>query len=242
MVKMSVRVFRGFQRIIAVLLVCQACSVYSERVMGVDDDEFDFDGRPGATHEFKVEIPGHSEDCFYQPVQEGAEFFARFEVLRGGDGMADFYVRDMNWQNVEAKQNMRKHEYSIQKSNAATYAVCVDNPHYGSKLVYVFIGTFIMQNWADFQMEMRNIHTLARNFSTSIDFVTEQVGEMKKSQVSTRFHLIKDWYLSTSNNYYVYSWSLAQCILVVVSAVAQVYTVRRLFRTVNVSPGHKPRA
>ena len=37
-----------------------------------------------------------------------------------------------------------------------------------------------------------------------------------------RFHLIKDWYLVTSNNYYVYSWSLAQCILVVVSAVAQV--------------------
>ena len=64
------------------LLVCRVCQVCSENVLGVETQEFDFDGLPGATHEFKVYIPGQSEDCFFQPVAEGAQLWVSFEVMQ----------------------------------------------------------------------------------------------------------------------------------------------------------------
>jgi len=217
--------------------------VCSENVLGVETQEFDFDGLPGATHEFKVYIPGQSEDCFFQPVAEGAQLWVSFEVLRGNDPIVDFYVRDMQWQNLKAQRLVKEGHFKIDQAQAAaTYAVCVDNPRYGTKLLYFYIATFVMQEWKDFEKEISEMHFLARNFSNSIDTVTEQVAEMKKSQVTSRFHVVKDWYLLTSNERYVYNWSLAQCCLIVVSALVQVYTLRRLFRSVNVTPTLKPRA
>lgn len=51
-----------------------------ERVLGEETDEFDFDGLPGAQHEFKIEIkPGHIE-CFYQKIVQGGKIHVSFEV------------------------------------------------------------------------------------------------------------------------------------------------------------------
>ena len=49
-------------------------------VMGVENDDFDFDGLPGAMHEFKVFVEAGAEDCFFQNVAEGAQFYTKFEV------------------------------------------------------------------------------------------------------------------------------------------------------------------
>ena len=51
-----------------------------ERVLGKETDEFDFDGLPGAQHDFKVEIPPGREECFYQPTRQGANIHVSYEV------------------------------------------------------------------------------------------------------------------------------------------------------------------
>lgn len=52
----------------------------SEVVLGEETDEFDFDGLPGAQHEFKIQVgPGHVE-CFYQKIVQGGKIHVSFEV------------------------------------------------------------------------------------------------------------------------------------------------------------------
>lgn len=44
------------------------------------EEDFSFDGLPGAQHEFKLEVPGNQEECFVQKVAQNAELHASFEV------------------------------------------------------------------------------------------------------------------------------------------------------------------
>ena len=51
-----------------------------EKVLGEETDEFDFDGLPGAQHEFKIEVKGGGIECFYQHVVQGGKIHVSFEV------------------------------------------------------------------------------------------------------------------------------------------------------------------
>ena len=51
-----------------------------ERVLGQEDDEFDFDGLPGAQHEFKMSVEAGREECFFQKLVQGGKLHVSFEV------------------------------------------------------------------------------------------------------------------------------------------------------------------
>ncbi|BFZ23449.1 hypothetical protein BsWGS_26488 [Bradybaena similaris] len=230
--------------LVLLLFVCHVSYLDCEKILGQENEEFDFDGLPGSLHEFKVHIPGSGEDCFYQPVAKGARFHINFEVLKG-EQFIDLYVRDPQWQVLEFQNYKSSGQYSMESTQEGTYAVCLHNAfsRLGSTLVYVYIVTFVMQEWIQFQHELTEVNILAANFSSTLTGVQEMVSEMKNSQARARFNVIKDWYLVHGNHQYVQNWSLAQCILIVAAAVIQVYSVRRLFRTSNVTPTTaKPRA
>ncbi|XP_059142087.1 transmembrane emp24 domain-containing protein 3-like [Physella acuta] len=227
------------------ILACHVQHLDCEKILGEENAEFDFDGLPGAQHEFKVYIPGNTEDCFFQPVAQGAKFHVNYEVLKGGDNKVDFYIRDHEWRVIEVQNFQTSGSISLDNVVAGTYAVCVDNAfsRFGSKLVYIYIVTFVMHEWVAFQQELGEVQLLAANFSNSLTSVQESVSSMLNSQAKARFNVIKDWYQLTGNERYVMNWSIAQCVLIVAASVTQVYSVRRLFKTSNVTPTTaKPRA
>ena len=51
-----------------------------EVVLGKENDEFDFDGLPGAAHEFKVSVGAGREECFFQKIVAGGKLHVSFEV------------------------------------------------------------------------------------------------------------------------------------------------------------------
>lgn len=65
---------------ICVLLSSALHRGWGEVILGVETDEFDFDGLPGAQHEFKVEVGAGKEECFYQKVVAGGKMHVSFEV------------------------------------------------------------------------------------------------------------------------------------------------------------------
>ncbi|GFO05724.1 transmembrane emp24 domain-containing protein [Plakobranchus ocellatus] len=218
--------------------------VRSEDVLGVKDDEFDFDGLPGAQHDFKVYVHAGMEECFFQRVAQGAEFYARFEVLKGVERDVDFYLRGRSGEVLQHKTGTDG--FLHQKAmNEGVYAVCIDNvfDRYGYKVVYVYIVTLVMQDWLKYQEELQKIELMAKNFSVSLSTVETSINEMKQSQSKARFNVVRDWYRVTSNLYYVGMWSIMQCGLIIFASVAQVYSLRRLFRTTTTTPTtSKPRA
>ena len=61
-------------------LVAVRFGVRAEKVLGVETGEFDFDGLPGAHYEFKVDVGGGRDDCYYQRIPEGGNIYVSFEV------------------------------------------------------------------------------------------------------------------------------------------------------------------
>ena len=49
-------------------------------VVNPEKDEFDFDGLPGAQHEFKIDVLPNKEECFYQFIKKTAQLHMSFEV------------------------------------------------------------------------------------------------------------------------------------------------------------------
>lgn len=79
-------------------------------------------------------------------------------------------------------------------------------------------------------------------FQNSLSSVQKSISTMFRFQANTRMEIVRDWYLVMGNMKYVGYWSIAQCVVIVTSAVAQVYFLRKLFEVKNVTPSAKPRA
>lgn len=64
-----------------IILCIEICWVCSEKILGeIVNDEFDFDGLPGATHEFKIEVRAGTIECFFQHIVPGAKLHISYEV------------------------------------------------------------------------------------------------------------------------------------------------------------------
>ena len=68
--------------IIFTLTICvsHVYKTWTEDVRGMITDDFDFDGLPGSSHEFKIEVLPGKEECFIQKVARGARLHVAFEV------------------------------------------------------------------------------------------------------------------------------------------------------------------
>ncbi|KAK3795399.1 hypothetical protein RRG08_000710 [Elysia crispata] len=232
----------SYVMVILTLLVTSPV-VKGENVMGVQDDEFDFDGLPGAQHDFKVFVHAGMEECFFQRVAQGSEFYTRYEVLKGGDKVVDFYIRDSTGAILNQTTGPDGF-FSFHNVSGGVLAMCIDNvfDHYGFKVVYVYMVSIVMQEWIKYHEELEKVNVLASNFSESLSSVENSIIQMRTSQTKARFFVVRDWYLASGNLYYVGMWSMLQCGLIIFAAVGQVFALRRLFRTTVTTPSLKPRA
>ncbi|XP_052226658.1 transmembrane emp24 domain-containing protein 6-like isoform X2 [Dreissena polymorpha] len=242
---LSQRTLTGWLRVTCLLLIFCRLST-SEKVLGVETDEFDFDGLPGAQHEFKIEIGAGREECFYQPIVKGGKLHVSFEVIYGGD--ISVYLRDatapQHVPNVDAHVNVRDGVMLMSAEQAGAYAICLDNTasRMASKLVYVYLVTYVEEEWSKYRQEIEDLQLTVTNFSETIKNVQQSITDSLVHQASSRMNVIRDWYLITGNNTYVQRMSIAMCLVIVISSCVQVYFVRRLFRYTNVTSTKKPRA
>ncbi|XP_045163838.2 transmembrane emp24 domain-containing protein 5-like [Mercenaria mercenaria] len=217
-----------------------------EKIFDRETDDFDFDGFPGASHEFKFELVAGKEECFYQNLVAGGTLHISFQVLRGGDGIIGLTLK-------KPEQNPLDILHSIEPSTRGyfqygpttedgDYAICVDNTmsRMTSKLVYMFILTHIEEQYTWYMDLKKDNRLTEENVTTSMQNVQESLAAAFIYQAERRMHVVRDWYLVTSNNTYIQTWSMCQCCIVIVCSIVQVFFVRRLFRGYNVKPNSKP--
>ncbi|XP_060552555.1 transmembrane emp24 domain-containing protein 6-like isoform X2 [Ruditapes philippinarum] len=221
---------------------------WAEVVLGTETDEFDFDGLPGAQHEFKIEVGAGKEECFYQKIVAGGKLHISFEVLRGGDGNAALFLlkeEGTEFDILQKTDHIARGGFQYGPfEQTGPYAICLDNTmsRMASKLVYVFLVTYVEEEWSKYRQEIEEVELTVSNFTVSIQNVHESVKDALVHQAQSRMHVIKDWYLITGNNSYIQTWSICQCVVVIMCSGIQVFFVRRLFRGTNVTPTAKPRA
>ncbi|KAL5014262.1 hypothetical protein ScPMuIL_008532 [Solemya velum] len=209
-----------------------------------DGDEFDFDGLPGTTHEFKWEVAAGSEDCFFQKMKRGANFYVSFEVLRGGDEKVNLYLFDPAQNLIESQQFQKEGLVEKEIEIDGLYQLCIDNSQgrFASKLVYIFIAAYVAEEWGNYIQELEDLDVTVANFTGSLAEVEESVDEIMKYQANSRMSVIKDWYMIRSNKANVKYWSMFLCTIIIATSGFQVYFVRRLFSVPSITPSKKPRA
>ncbi|XP_052820870.1 transmembrane emp24 domain-containing protein 6-like isoform X2 [Mya arenaria] len=230
---------------LSLVMILFTSSAAGEKVLGEETDEFDFDGLPGAQHEFKIEIGAGREECFYQKIVAGGKIHVSFEVLEGGS--IDVYMPNLfNPQGHHLDQSTGESDGVLLTMADVTgpYAICLDNTQsrMASKLVYVYLVTYVEEEWSKYRQEIEDLSLTVSNFTDTIQHVQESITDALVHQAKSRMDVIRDWYTITGNNSYVQRWSMCQCVVVVLSACIQVYFVRRLFRFTTVTGTHKPRA
>lgn len=124
------------------------------------------------------------------------------------------------------------------------YELCFDNSfsRFASKLVYLYMVAYIEADWEKYQKELESLEGAADNFTARIAHVDSQITDMLWHQGMSRQSAMADWYTIESNNALIQNWSILQISVIVVTYGVQVYFVRRLFATTNVTPTSKPRA
>lgn len=213
-------------------------------VSGTADGDFDYDALPGTQHEFKVQVNAGKEECFAQKVALGAVFHVQYEVLRGGDRAIDVVVIDPDIKVTEHDASKTEGHITFKATKEGYFQVCLDNTPYrfSGKLVYIYIVTYIMEEWAQYMEEIQSVSLTAQNFSRSLTEVQTSIDAVKFHQSESRMHVIRDWYLATGNNQHIMYWSIFQISVIIVTSFFQVFCLRRLFRTTAVTPTSKPRA
>ncbi|CAC5381917.1 TMED6 [Mytilus coruscus] len=143
----------------------------SEQVLDKQNEDFDFDGLPGVSYEFKVEVNAGDEQCFYQKIAQGARLYVSFEALRGGDRLIDVILRDPNMEILDSQIDQTEGSLEHETTVEGIYTICIDNTasmsryFYGSKRIYFYMGTYITAEWDKYIEEIEGVHLTVSNFT-----------------------------------------------------------------------------
>lgn len=200
----------------------------------------------GFAYEFKIHVDASKEECFYQMVQAQSTLYVAFQVMRGGDSKAGFLIRDPTGATIlpyKWSENAEHEESSVH--NGGYYQFCIDNSlsRFASKLVSLYVASYKRDEWDKYISELTANDVVVSNFTASLSNVDKNIGTMLKSLDQSRRHHSHDWYLVDGNNRYIQNWSIAQCLIIVLSSVVQVFAVKRFFTADEKSSSKgKPRA
>nr|CAG4636405.1 EOG090X0AV2 [Eubosmina coregoni]SVE69981.1 EOG090X0AV2 [Eubosmina coregoni] len=191
------------------------------------------DDAPAVAMEYKVHVDPGKEECYFQYVQKGATIYVSFQVLRGGDGMAGFAVRNPGAQLVHPYQWKPASEFQEVAPIGGYYGICVDNQfsRFAAKLVNLYITTFRYDQWEKFTQELKDIDVSAENCTQILQGVDKRIQGILQMQSQSRGKEARDYNLLLDNEAYVQYWSLAQCIVVIGCFIVQVFFVKKLFET-----------
>ncbi|XP_076086056.1 transmembrane emp24 domain-containing protein A-like [Mytilus galloprovincialis] len=211
----------------------------AEQVLDKLNEDFDFDGLPGVTYEFKIEVYSGREQCFYQKIANEATLHLSFEVLRGSDKLVDVVIWDPNNNQVDAKHSVTSGYFENKITFEGIYTICIDNfvsrNMYGSKLIYFYMMTYIMSDWYQYQKEIESVSSTVTNFTRTVTSVQNSIEAVKQHQTHIRMNVVKDNYFIRGNNDYISWWSISQILIIVCTSGFQVFCVRRLFRIPHIS-------
>jgi hypothetical protein len=144
---------------------------------------FSYDDAPGVAMEYRVFIDGGKEDCYYQYVHPGSSLYVSFWVIRGGDGMAGFAVKDPTGRVVLPYEWKKEAEYEEQSSGGGYYEICIDNQfsRFQSKLVNLYVTTFRYDQWEKYTSDVEAIDANVANFTVSYRLIVFVIHAMSPS-------------------------------------------------------------
>ncbi|XP_064641981.1 transmembrane emp24 domain-containing protein 7-like [Lineus longissimus] len=212
----------------------------------VSNDDWSDDGDEW---QFTFEIPGRRQECYYQDVRTGGSIYVMYEVVTQTEVGIELTIRDAEGKQVLASPDpetlypKRSEEEIIVTKRSGVHRICFSNRHsvWQKKVIaLLYIVTNANKKWEDNEKEDRaKIEEGTKNISVSLYKVEDHLRKITRNRMKGRVYEITDYNRAKKINEAVTNWSLALSLATLGTAVMQVYFIRKLFATQNVTTSNK---
>ncbi|XP_076841980.1 transmembrane emp24 domain-containing protein 1b [Brachyhypopomus gauderio] len=183
-------------------------------------------------------LPAGATECFFQTAQKNGTLEVEYQVIAGAGMDVDFTV--FSPQGMQLISEFRRSDgvHMVESTEDGDYRICFDNSfsRFSEKMVFFEIiieGTANDMGpddeWAGLAEPENLLEYKLEDFRVSIDSVHRHLERSRQMQTVLRAFEARDRNLLEDNLWRVSFWSCTCLVVMLMVAVTQVYTLRRLF-------------
>ncbi|XP_066516592.1 transmembrane emp24 domain-containing protein 1b [Hoplias malabaricus] len=181
--------------------------------------------------------PGHTE-CFYQSAARNSSLEVEYQVIAGAGMDVDFSI--FSPRGVQLVSEFRRSDgvHMVEPTEEGDYQICFDNSfsRFSEKMVFFEVILDSSANdvgaedeWAGLGEPESVLEYKLEDIRESMDSIHRRLERSRQMQTVLRAFEARDRNLLEDNLWRVSFWSCSSLLVMLLVAVIQVFTVRRLF-------------
>ncbi|KAK2833331.1 hypothetical protein Q5P01_017220 [Channa striata] len=187
---------------------------------------------------FTFLLPGGSTECFFQTTQTNDSMEVDYQVIAGSGLDVGFALISPNGYRLVSDFRRSDGIHMVDPTEGGDYRLCFDNSFSKLSEKMVFFEVIISSQsgtgtgrdeWADMAMTESMVGYDLEDIRVSMDSVYQHLERSRQVQTVLRAFEARDRYLLEDNLWRVSFWSCLNLLVMLAVAVAQIYTLRRLF-------------
>ncbi|CAF1664743.1 unnamed protein product [Adineta ricciae] len=193
---------------------------------------------------FRIVISHTTDECFYLEAKLHDTIHVVYQVLKGGDSKIRAIIIDPvhNITYFNPKNEFGWYDEEAAKV-AGTYQICFKNEQYFATK-YLYIGVLAVHKDRVYEASVNSekekranetavLDEFSTTIMTSLNDISGTLYRLTAYQTVARVQDIHDLYWVEANESYVQSWAICQIIAMILCSIIQVFSIRRLFKSVT---------
>ncbi|XP_052409152.1 transmembrane emp24 domain-containing protein 1-like [Carassius gibelio] len=201
-------------------------------------EDLGFAFRQNKDTEFTFLLPPGATECFFQTATKSGSMEVEYQVIAGSGLDVGFTL--ISPQGYRLVSDFRKSDgiHTVDPTEEGDYRICFDNSfsHISEKMVYVEVivdgpeeDDEDDEDWAALAEPEDLLEYKLEDIRDTMDAVHKNLERSRQLQTTLRAFEARDRYLLEDNLWRVSFWSSVSLLVMVSVALAQIYTLRRLF-------------
>ncbi|KAL7845162.1 hypothetical protein AOLI_G00233540 [Acnodon oligacanthus] len=193
---------------------------------------------PGTDSELTFVLPAGHTECFFQSAPRNGTLEVEYQVIAGAGMDVDFSV--ISPHGIQLISEFRRSDgvHMVEPTEEGDYQLCFDNSfsRFSEKMVFFEVILEGAANdvgpddeWAGLGEPENLLEYKLEDIRESMDSVHRHLERSRQMQTVLRAFEARDRNLLEDNLWRVSFWSCTTLVVMLVVAITQVYTVRRLF-------------
>ncbi|KAG9272446.1 transmembrane emp24 domain-containing protein 6-like [Astyanax mexicanus] len=190
-------------------------------------------------YDFALKLSGTESQCYWHFARQDGRFYLTYMVLWVSGMIADQHVAVSLFSpkgTLMTFTDDTKGQMNFQVKETGFYQMCFANYHnrFGEMRLFLNFGVYYEEDaevLRENEMEEKILNSTLSNIKGISNKLRLRIQHMWRFYNVARMRRGADYYLLQSKSNYVYTWSILQSIVIVMSGYLQLFILKRLFRT-----------
>lgn len=188
--------------------------------------------------EFTFLLPPGATECFFQTATENGSMEVEYQVIAGSGLDVGFTLISPHGYRLVSDFRKSDGMHTVDPTEQGDYRICFDNSfsRISEKMVYVEVivdgpeeDDEDDEDWVALAEPEDSLEYKLEDIRDTMDAVHKNLERSRQLQTTLRAFEARDRYLLEDNLWRVSFWSSASLLVMVIVALTQIYTLRRLF-------------